>query len=94
MRAVGNARYQRMSIWQVEAFIDQPVGTAFWHPMERIKPIRRQHDTIGDEFLSVSIIQASTGFAIQQLASDIGVIDFLGVDILELQHAAFAAAIA
>ena len=62
--------------------------------MQRIKPIRRQHDTVGDEFLSVSIIQASTGFAIQQLASDIGVVDLLGVDILELQQAAFAAAIA
>ena len=62
--------------------------------MQRIKPICRQHDTLGDEFLSVSIIQTSTGLAIQQLASNIGVVDFLGVDILELQHAAFATAIA
>jgi hypothetical protein len=64
-----------------------------WQPVEPVDGVRRQHGTGRHFFQPLLINRAAAGFLIHIPAHQIGVIDVTGIFILQLGHAAFAAAI-
>ena len=57
-------------------------------------PFRRQPHAIGDTLVTARIVDAFTRLAVEQLAADIGEMNFARVLVLELDQAATPAAVA
>src|SRR5689334_692129 len=72
----------------------QPIGAGLGKPVERPKVAAIELHAIGDALHPVLIVEAAAVPAIEQLAGDVRRIEEAGLLILELVHAATAAAVA
>src|SRR5690625_1859084 len=89
------ARDQRMPISEAPPLMQAAIGTACRHPACILVDVfGREHDTARHEHPPERILSAAPRCAVEQAAGHIGIMDPARIPILELQHAAFAAAIA
>src|SRR5262249_18286295 len=87
------ARDQMMPPVKVLAFRDEPVGAGRWKPGERAYVLGRQTHAIIDLFQPVLVIRAAAEPGVEQPAADGRPVDVACILVLELGHAAFAAAV-
>jgi hypothetical protein len=81
-------------IVQILSFGHQSIGAGDREPAQLTHHVRRQPDAIGDTLVTARIVDAFTGLAVEQLAADIGEMNFARVLVLELDQAAAPAAVA
>src|SRR3546814_15178149 len=72
----------------------QPVGAGRWQPGKRADLVRGQPHAIGHERLAPAIMRAAATVPVEQLASDVGRVDFAGGVVLNLVETTFAASVA
>src|SRR3546814_12510182 len=72
----------------------QPVGAGRWQPGKRADLVRGQPHAIGHERLAPAIMRAAATVPVEQLASDVGRVDFAGGVVLNLVEPTFAATVA
>ena len=79
---------------QILSFGHQSIGAGDREPAQLAHHVRRQPHAIGNPPMTARIVSASAGLAVEQLAADIGEMDFARVLVLQLDQAAAAAAVA
>ena len=72
----------------------QSIGAGDRKPAQLTHHVRRQPHAIGNTLVTARIVDASARLAVEQLAADIGEMNFARVFVLELDEAAAAAAVA
>ncbi len=70
------------------------IGAGFGQPRHGVDQLQRQPQAVGHEGLPVPVVGTARGLGVEQLAGDVGVVNFTRVFVLELMEAAMPAPVA